>query len=160
MDECRHMVLLDPIESSYLPVKALVGSVVIKASPTINSVQYLQNKSGTIAPLDDACHVRDTVVLPEGTTMVDWIQGLFQMHAVKRPQIILSHGSQPYGYEEKTTGSQRRWQSDRIMGLTNPVAQQYSTDYAILSDWLSQVPASYPEEHQQHHIRGVTSAGT
>lgn len=60
----------------YRPAVVFADKVKLDASPTANRIQTLQNKSGTVALLDDAYSVRDTVILPEGLVSVDWDRGI------------------------------------------------------------------------------------
>ncbi len=56
---------------NYVPTYIQVGDVTLSSSPTVNRTQYMQNLDGIVALLDDIDNIRDTVILPEGNTVVD-----------------------------------------------------------------------------------------
>ena len=62
--------------NGYKPAVVFADKVKLDASPTANRIQTLQNKSGTVATLDDVYKIRDTVVLLEGLVSVDWDKGI------------------------------------------------------------------------------------
>lgn len=61
--------------STYRPTGVSIGNVRLNSEPTDNRVQYVQNKSGVIALLDDAYRIRPTITLQEGLVSVDWDSG-------------------------------------------------------------------------------------
>ena len=64
-------VLLD--SETYVPSETIrSGNITLQSSPSANRLQRIQEKDGTIALLDDAYGIRDTVILPEGLVSVDW----------------------------------------------------------------------------------------
>lgn len=58
--------------STYKPTTSVIGNVTLSSTPTANRVQLVQNKSGTIALLDDVYKIRPSITLQEGLVSVDW----------------------------------------------------------------------------------------
>jgi hypothetical protein len=74
----------DDTSKAYTPAGVIVGSVQLSAEPTANRLQTIQDKDGTIALLDDAYGIRETVILPDGAVGVDWDSGTNFLCRIKR----------------------------------------------------------------------------
>lgn len=64
--------VFDPSINDYKSTRVQVGSISLSAAPSANRLQQLQNKSGTVALLDDVYGIRPTITLQEGLVSVDW----------------------------------------------------------------------------------------
>jgi hypothetical protein len=64
-----------PVYEGVQPFGIKSGNVTIQSAPSVNRNQIFQNKDGVVALLDDAYHIRDAVILPEGLVSVDWNTG-------------------------------------------------------------------------------------
>lgn len=74
----------DDTAKAYVPSSPVVGSVILAADPTANRLQTIQDKDGTIALLDDAYGIRETVILPDGAVGVDWDTGTTFLCEIRR----------------------------------------------------------------------------
>lgn len=80
----------------YVPTFPVIGDVTISADPSVNRTQYIQNQDGVVALLDDVYNIQDTIILPEGNTVVDWNIGrTFQcvLSATRKTLFNMAHSS-------------------------------------------------------------------